>query len=117
MWCVVYEQADGSVRVRKPARSGRLKVETDAGRQKRYIESAPEGVVRAVVVDEADLPRYDSAKRYAWRLKDGRVIVDETVPAPEQPKTFADLEAQVADLKSRLDGMTAKEVTGRVSVK
>ena len=95
---LVCERLDGGLSIVHPADPA------DAERQfARTVATVPElqGRPCQAMVD-TDLPT-DRAKRYAWRLKQGTVHIDPTLPDPEEP-----LRQKVDAIRQRL-GFTPQE--------
>src|SRR3990167_8491113 len=108
---LVWTMPDGSVRVTRlldailtrEQGTGETRAETEL-RLAPWIQRKTPALAGAVasVVDEAKIAR-DRSKRYKWRLRNGAVVVDETIPdATTTPleQRIATLEADVATLKT-----------------
>ena len=99
--CLVVEHADGSLSIVHPAPDARR---PDEPEDEFYARAFAATVAKnlhlqakpTMVHEVADLPT--SGSRYAWRLLDGRVYVDPSVPVPVRKLT---LEERVTQLENR----------------
>lgn len=110
-WRVV-EMPDGSIEILKPPSDrARRNAESDEDFCRRVYEETMgrPGIKYAgrpfADIDPASVPS-DRSQRHAWRLRDGRIVVDPTVPPPPHPKQdlldAIDRAHTVDDLKAAL---------------
>lgn len=112
---ILWETPDGTVRIMhlsdKFLAAQRSEDETTTEAVLRLLEGEREKNTDLrdavpVLVASSDMPT-NREKRYAWRLRDGRCVVDETIPEPvRQPDAITQ---RLASLDERLSQLESKK--------
>ena len=111
----VFENPDGSVRVVTPAPNARLAEESDADFHTRIMAKtlAANPDLQGLPfhdVNDSDLPA--RSKRYAWRVKGGKVVADAAVPIPpDRRQTLLD-ELDAAVTPAQIKAVLHKVIFG-----